>query len=341
MKFYGESPVRISLCNAGDTNYYIKEMGWTNLINATLSSGFYFCEIEKKKQDFIDYSYKNSFSKTGNYRRINDLNEDEPDLRLIIETIKKIAPYFRGNIRMYTNVPEKGGLGGSSSLVVSLIKALIKTTNIQNITPEKIAWMAYKIERINLGIKGGYQDQWAAAFSGGVNYLEFRKNKVFIEPLWLSEKLMKKLENNIILFFIEPRKGDSGDIHKELESRLKEKRKREEDINIMTKRRDNVLKTREALLRGDIRKFAELLNVEQKSKEILMKGLLTPKANKLYKGALDNGALAGKISGAGSGGCAFFIYEKKDKNKFIKKMNDLGCVNLPLKLQRLNTMGKM
>ncbi len=337
MKFYGKSPVRISLCNSGDTDYYIKEMGWTNLINATLSSGTYFCEIEEKKQNFIDYSYKNEFSKTGNYRRIGDLNQDEKDLKLIIETIKEINPNFRGNIKMYTNVPEKSGLGGSSSLVVSLIKALIKTTNIQNITPEKIAWMAYKIERINLDIKGGYQDQWAAAFSGGVNYLEFKKKKVFIEPLWLSEKLMKKLENSLVLFFIEPRKGDSGNVHKQLEARLKKNKKG--DIDIMLERRNNVLKTREALLEGNIKKFASLLNQEQKSKEKLMKDLLTPKTNKLYEEALDNGALAGKISGAGSGGCAFFIYEKKDKKKFIKKMNDLGCVNLSLKLQRLNTMG--
>ena len=65
MKFYGKSPVRISLCNSGDTDYYIKEMGWSNLINATLHSGWYACAVETKNQDFIDYSYKNGFSKTG------------------------------------------------------------------------------------------------------------------------------------------------------------------------------------------------------------------------------------------------------------------------------------
>jgi D-glycero-alpha-D-manno-heptose-7-phosphate kinase len=340
MKFYGRSPVRISLCNGGDTDYYIKEMGWTNLINATLNSGFYACLVERKKQNFIDYSYANGFLKNGNFRRIYDLNEEEQDLKLITETIKEVNPDFRGNINIFTNVPEKSGLGGSTSLIVSLIKSLIKTTKIENMTPEKIAWLAYKIERINLGMKGGYQDQWAAAFSGGVNYLEFRKNKVFIEPLWLSESLMRRLEDNLLLFFIEPRKGDSGNVHEKLEARMKQKSKKD-DILMMLKRRENVLLTREALLKGDLKKFAELLNTEQKSKEILMKDLLTQKTKKIYDAALSNGAIAGKISGAGSGGCAFFVYDKKDKNKFIKKMNEFGCINLPLKLQRLDSMGEI
>ncbi len=339
MKFYGKSPVRISLCNGGDTDYYIKEMGWTNLINATLNSGFYACAVEKKNQNFIDYSYKNEFSKTGNFRRIYDLNSEEQDIKIVTETIKEINPDFKGEIKMYTNVPEKSGLGGSSTLIVSLIKSLIKTKDMK-MTPEKIAWTAYDIERIKLGIKGGYQDQWAAAFSGGVNYLEFRNKNVFIEPLWLSEILMKKLENNLILFFIEPRKGDSGNIHAKLEARMKQKGKKE-DIDMMLKRRENVLITRETLLRGDLKKFAELLNTEQKSKEMLMKDLLTQKTKKIYDEALANGAIAGKISGAGSGGCAFFVYDKKDKNKFIKKMSELGCINLPLKIQRLNSMGEI
>lgn len=339
MKFYGKSPVRISLCNGGDTDYYINVLGWTNLINATLSSGTYLCEIEEKRQNFINYLYKNTFLKKENFRRIESLDNKEKDLELVKETIKEINPLFKGNIKLLTNIPEKSGLGGSSSLIVSLIKALIKTTNMEKITPEKIAWLAYKIERITLGIKGGYQDQWAAAFSGGINYLEFKKNKVFIEPLWLSEKLMKKIEDNLVLFFIEPRKGDSGNIHFEMEKIIR--KKKEEDIKMLLEKRDNVTKTREALLNGDIKRFAELLNREHMDKMKLVKNLLTPKTKEIYSSALSNGAIAGKISGAGSGGCAFFIYEKRDKNLFIKKMSKLGCTYLPVKLQRLNSMGEI
>ncbi len=337
MKFYGKSPVRISLCNGGDTDYYIKEMGWTNLINATLDSGTYFCQVEEKKQDFIDYFYINLFHhKTSSYK-IESLETKDKNLILVVETIKEISPSFKGTIKISTNMPERSGLGGSSSLVVSLIKALIKTKNLPYITPERIAWLAYKIERISCNIKGGYQDQWAASFSGGVNYLEFKKNSVFLEPLWLSEKLMKRLEENLVLFFIEPRKCDSGDIHKKLEAHLKKSKK--EDISLMLNRRENVLKTRDVLLKGNISEFASLLNKEQESKEKLMMDLLTKKSEDLYHYALDQGAIGGKISGAGSGGCAFFIYNKKDKVNFTKKMSSLGCINLPLKLQRLDSMG--
>jgi len=338
MKFYGKAPVRISLCNGGDTDYYIDILKWTNLINATLESNYYLCEIEEKQQNFVDYFYKNVFLKKKSYKKIEDI-ENEKEMILITETIKEINPKFRGTIKVWTNVPEKSGLGGSSSLIVSLIKALIKTTTPSHITPEKIAWLAYKIERITLGIKGGYQDQWAAAFSGGVNYLEFKKNKVFIEPLWLSENLMKKLEQNIVLFFLEPRKGDSGNIHKEMEKKAKKKKK--EDIQVMLEKRENVTKTREALLKGDINKFAELLRIEHENKLKLVKNLLTPKTDEIYSTAIKNGAIAGKISGAGSGGCAFFINSNKNKKKFIKNMERIGCIHIPIKFQRLNSMGKI
>lgn len=338
MKFYGKAPVRISLCNGGDTDYYIKILNWTNLINATLASGKYFCEVEEKNQNFIHYHYKNIFLKKEFSKKIESL-EDEKELGLIIETIKEIKPSFKGDIKIITNVPEKSGLGGSSSLAVSLIRALLKTNKTKHINPEKIAQLAYKIERINLGINGGYQDQWAAAFSGGVNYLEFSKDKVFIEPLWLSEKLMKKLEENIFLFFIEPRKGDSGNIHSLMKKNIN--KKKTEDIQVLLDKRDNVSKTRDVLLKGDIYHFSKLLNKEHEDKMKLVQNLLTSKMKNIYDSAISYGALAGKISGAGSGGCAFFLYNKKDKFRFIKKMNELGCTNLPVKLQRLNSMGEI
>lgn len=337
MKFYSKGPVRISLCNGGDTDYYIKTLGWSNLINATLESGAYFCEVEKKDQHTINYYYKNNFLKKSFYREINLNEENSDDVSLVMATLKEVYPSFKGDIKIWTNVPEKCGLGGSSSLVISLIKSLIKAKGISK-TPEEIAWLAYKIERIILGIKGGYQDQWAAAFSGGVNYLEFKKNKVFLEPLWLSEKLMKELEQNISLFFLEPRKGDSGNIHLALENQSNKQIK--EDKDLLIRRRENVTYARDCLLQGNIKKFADILKEEHENKLKLVPNLLTPKLSRIYSEALNQGALAGKICGAGSGGCAFFV-TLSNKNKFIKKMEELGCMNLPLKFQRLNSMGEI
>lgn len=340
MKFSGKSPVRISLCNGGDTDYYIQYMGWSNLINATLSSGSYECSVEENSQDIIEYLYKNTFSsKEGRYEIKNLKENKEENLSLVTTTLKELFPEFRGKIEITTNIPEKSGLGGSTSLVVALLKALLKLKKSEDTTPEQIAWLAYKIERETLGIKGGYQDQWAAAFGGGVNYLEFRKGNVFIEPLWLSEKLMRTLEKNLVLFFLEPRQGDSGNIHAEMEKKMKQHT--QESLSIMLERRKNVLATREALLQGDIQAFAKLLNIEHMNKEKLVKNLLTQKSRDIYAAALQQGAAAGKISGAGSGGCAFFIYERQNKSAFIKNMESLGCKHLPLQLQRLNTMGEL
>jgi len=340
MKYIGKAPVRISLCNGGDTSYYIEKMGWGNLISATTESCFYLCEAEPKNSDFIEYIYKNTFYKKEYKEIIKDIKKEKSEkVILITKTLSKIFPDFKGTIKITTNIPDRSGLGGSSSLVVSLIKALTKAKGEKKPNPEKIAKLAYDIERKDAGISGGYQDQWAAAFGGGVNYLEFTKNGVFIEPLWLSEKLMKKLENLLVLFFLERRKKGSGEIHKELEKRVKSV-KGKKDIDLMKIRRENVVKTREALLTGDVKKFAELLKFEQESKSKLDKYFLTKKTKRIYQKALTLGAISGKISGAGFGGSAIFIYTKKDKKNFIKKMESLGCKNIPLRLERLNKMGE-
>ena len=118
MKFYGKAPVRISLCNGGDTDYYIDILKWTNLINATLDSNYYICEVEEKNQNYIDYFYKNIFLKKKIHKKIEDI-ENEKEFNLITETVKEINSKFRGTIKVWTNVPEKSGLGGSSSLIIS------------------------------------------------------------------------------------------------------------------------------------------------------------------------------------------------------------------------------
>lgn len=338
MKFISNAPVRISLCNGGDTDYYIESMGWGNLINTSLLTHGYSCVVEPKNQNYINYTYINRFHNKKSEYKINSAEQNNENISLLTETIKEIQPNFKGDIQITTNVPEKSGLGGSSSLVVSILKSLTKSQN-KKLTPEEIAKLAYKIERINLGVKGGYQDQWAAAFGGGVNYLEFRKNNIFLEPLWLHEELMHLLETNLILFYLEPRMGDSGQTHAQLEKSFKTKHK--ESLEIMINRRKNVLKTRETLLKADLKTFANLLNEEQKNKELLNPSTTTSKSKILYDAAIEKGATAGKISGAGQGGCAFFIAEPKYQENIIKKLHELGAIHLPMKLERLNMMGSL
>jgi len=330
------APVRISLCNGGDTDYYIKKMGWGNIINATLSTHGYRCLVEPKNQEFINYTYINNFSKTNVNYKITNLNTKEDNLKLITTTIKIISPNFKGNLTIITNVPERSGLGGSSSLLVALIKSLMKM-NGKLLIPEEIAEISYKIEREILGIGGGYQDQWAAAFGGGVNYLEFRKNNVFLEPLWLHEDLMNWLEKHILLFYLEPRLGDSGTQHKEQEKNFQNDK---DKLNTMLKRRENVLKTRDALLNGNIYKFANLIRKEHYHKNSIDPKTTTSKSGFIYQEALDNGAIAGKISGAGRGGCAIFITEIKNRQKIIERLKKFGAIHIPIKLQRLHQMGE-
>ena len=172
---------------------------------------------------------------------------------------------------------------------------------------------------------------------GGVNYLEFRKGNVFIEPLWLDEKLMQHLEESILLFYLEPRIGNSSQTHEKLEASFK--RKKKETTKIMIARRDNVLKTRDCLLKGKIGEFARLLNEEQRKKELLNSNTITTKSKELYEIAISAGSVAGKISGTGEGGCAFFICSKSRQKTVIQALQQKGVIHLPLRLERLDKMG--
>ena len=329
MKVICRVPVRINLANGGDTDYYIKEAGWGCVVNATLSSHFYEVELNEDnnfKMDIVDY-----FDYAHNMNRTYKLDSDFSELDLLKASLKETGFNGRNSFVSRTNVPMQSGLGGSSSVCVAILSA-IKHYRNEQISPHEIASMAYSIERNRLNVPGGYQDQYAAAFGAGFNYMEFRNDGVSVENLNLSDEVIEKLEKNLVLYYISKRSVSGTEVHKAQEQ--KAALEWEQVKSLLIQKRENAVKIKAALLSGDLSQFASLLKIDGE-----LKNKLSPKASNefidsLMEIAYSNGAIGGKISGAGSGGCMFFYVPEEKQLQFKQAMDNSGAIEMNYRFQR-------
>ncbi len=328
------SPARISFANGGDTDYYIKDIGWGCIVNATLASHYFKCTVARKG-DSIHVKSHNMFDDSGIGGEISSLDLAGDNLDLIRATIKEVYPEFKGTIGIETNIPMKSGLGGSSTLNVALIAALSKLKG-DHTEKEDVAKLAYNIERNILGVKGGYQDQWASAYGGGFNYMEFHPGgRVNVMPLRLNEEQLRKLESSMCMVYIGKRSSSGSEIHSDQKKVLEATTVNE----MLVKKRNNTKAAREALLADDIPKVGELLHTEYEIKRMMSPKRSDSYLDDLYSAAQNAGAIGGKISGAGGGGCAFFLCKEGTKANVADVLRAKGAMVMDIKFQRHNDPG--
>jgi len=186
----------------------------------------------------------------------------------------------------------------------------------------EIAELAYKIERQDCKIIGGYQDQYSATF-GGFNFIEFGKNKVIVNPLRLRETIKEELLGNLILC-------DTGEKRQEKiydqiissQSRLAEKNN--EDTEILHKIKQSAYDMKDSLVKGDLNHFSELLDIGWKEKRKISPNISTTKIDKIYEKAKDAGVRGGKLLGAGGGGYMLLYCDMEKKNNVLKTLNKMN-----------------
>tara|TARA_Y100000310_G_scaffold296993_1_gene329676 strand:+ start:668 stop:1498 length:831 start_codon:yes stop_codon:yes gene_type:complete len=222
----------------------------------------------------------------------------------LISTNKKVGLSYQGNI------PTSSGLGTSG------VMNLIWLALISKIKDKKqLAENVYNLEQ-SQGLVGGKQDQYAAAF-GGINFLEFKDNKTKITRLNLNKKIIRQLENNLVLVYI----GEhySGFSNKVMINNLKKGKNTKNLIKI----RDIAKEMKTALLKNNLDKFAELMNQETENRRKLHKSIIPSSTQKIINLGKKHGAISAKILGAGGGGSILFFGNKaKLKRKFGKKVID-------------------
>jgi len=208
------------------------------------------------------------------------------------------------------NIPTSSGLGTSG--VMNLVWLALINKERDKV---KLAEMVYGLEQAQ-GLVGGKQDQYAAAF-GGINFMEFKKDKVIITKLKLKRNVIKELEKKLVLVYI----GEhfSGDSNASMIDNLKKGK----NINNLMKIKNIAKEMKQALLDGDLEEFADLMNEETVERKRLHKSIIPNNVQKIINDGLSNGAIGAKVCGSGGGGSVLFFGNKaKLRRKFGKKVID-------------------
>jgi len=220
----------------------------------------------------------------------------------------------------YVDAPAGSGLGTSSTLVVAIIGAFVEMLRLP-FGEYDMAHYAYEIERKDLNLAGGKQDQYAATF-GGVNFMEFyADDKVIVNPLRVKEQYLFELENNLLLYYTSTSR-ESAEIIKKQSKNVTDNK--ENPIEAMHQLKQQALMMKEALLKGRLNEFGEILDFGFQQKRKMAEGISNPLMEDIYETAKKAGATGGKISGAGGGGFMIFYCPANTKYKVIKSLENFG-----------------
>ncbi|HEY0296447.1 MAG TPA: dehydrogenase [Bordetella sp.] len=220
------------------------------------------------------------------------------------------------------DVPVGSGLGASSALTVALIEAFALAMRLP-LSPYEIAGMAYDLERVHLGMLGGKQDQYAAAF-GGLNFIEFLKGddgRVIVNPLRIHREYLNEFESSLVICF----SGQSRESAQIIEDQVAGLRQMDDKtIESMHEIKAHAISMKTMLLGGHIKQTASILQQSWLSKKNTASAVTNSLVEKLIDVAMDNGAWGGKVSGAGGGGFIMLLTDPSLRHRLIQALNKAG-----------------
>ncbi len=220
----------------------------------------------------------------------------------------------------FVDAPAGSGLGTSSTLVVAIIGAFSEMLRLP-LGDYDMAHLAYEIERNDLNMAGGRQDQYAATF-GGVNFMEFFENdKVIVNPLRIRQQYLFELENNLLLYFTATNRESARIIEKQSKNVIE---KNERSIDAMHQLKQQSLKMKEAMLKGKLHEIGEILDFGFQQKRLMAEGISNSLMEEIYETAKKAGATGGKISGAGGGGFMIFYCPGVSKYNVMDALKPFG-----------------
>lgn len=322
MLIRAKAPLRIGLAGGGtDVSPYCDTYGGS-ILNACINM-YAYATIEPRndgkiafhcedRKEFAIFDSTEKFDIDGKFDLLKGVYN-----RIIKDFIKKPLSL---TLTTYVDAPAGSGLGSSSTLVVAIVKAFQEWQNLP-LGEYDLAKLAWSIEREDLKMAGGRQDQYAAAF-GGFNFMEFSNNeKVLVNPLRIRKEYVNELEFNVLLYYT----GTSRLSAKIIESQVENtKRKNEKAIDAMHKLKQQSLDMKEALLTGNLSKMGELLNTGWENKKKMSESISNPIIDNIYATAIKVGATGGKISGAGGGGFFMFYCPNNTRYRVIDELSKLG-----------------
>ena len=270
------------------------------------------------------------FDASLSYSSRQDIDKDD-DLQLVKAALRRLTGTHEQGFDLYlhTDAPPGTGLGSSSAMMVALV-GLLKEWKGLALNDYQVAELAHEIERVDLGIAGGMQDHYAAAF-GGVNYIEFEEQRVVVNSLRLDYDILNELEYNLLL--VDTGKVRlSSDIIADQVSRYEAGE--DESVSALRELKHLAGEMKACLLRREWDRFGALLHEEWQQKKRMSDRISSPELDSLYDLARQEGAVGGKITGAGGGGYMLLFCSFDRKHAVAEALRAQGCDSRGVALER-------
>lgn len=314
------APLRISFAGGGTDVPPYPEMEGGCVLNATICR-YSYGSLSPRKDDRIRIQSLDF----GTQLRLDpkQLAVYDGNLDMVKAAIRRIKqPDSSGfDLLLHSDVPPGTGLGSSSAVMVTLVGLLKEFENLP-LTNYEIADLAYRLERKELKIKGGYQDQYAATF-GGFNFMEFSADRVIVNQLRVPRSIVNELEHNLLLCFTGGTRLSARIIEDQVN---RYRRGQREALAGLRELKRIAMEMKNALLQGRLQEFGSLMNYAWENKKKLSGKIVTPHIEELYAAARKAGAIGGKLSGAGGGGFMMFYCPFDRKHKVAQVLRRRGAI---------------
>ena len=322
MIYRSKAPLRLGLGGGGTDVAPYSDLFGGAILNATINMYAYATIIPRNDGKIILHSWdKNERYEFDSIEEL-PINGELDLLRGIYNRVVKDYAKKPLSFELSTRVdaPPGSGLGTSSTLVVAILGAFAEWLKIP-LGEYDMARLAYEIERVDLNMAGGKQDQYAATF-GGVNYMEFEKDdKVIVNPLRVRPDYLNELAFNLVLYYTETSRLSSKIIEQQSKN---VNEKNEKSIEAMHKLKEQAKRMKETLLQGNIDEIGKILDFGWQHKKQMAAGITNPLIDNIYSAAIEAGASGGKISGAGGGGFMIFYCPNNKRDEVIKSLKKFG-----------------
>lgn len=317
------APLRLGFGGGGtDVSPYCDEYGGV-VLNAAIDL-FAHVTVQKRDDDQVrlvaadrDQAWQASAS--------TPLPTDEP-LRLLKGVYNRFMADYAGGRALpltlvsYADCPPGSGLGSSSALVVAMVEAMRRFMGLE-MDAQTVARLAFDIERRDLGLAGGAQDQYAAAF-GGLNMMHFEADAVAtVNPVTVPERVMKELEASLVLYFTGVSRESAAIIDEQRANMKSHSARPLEGLHAL---KAGAFEMRDALVAGDLQRFGALLDAGWSSKKQLAHNISSTQIDQVYEAAKAFGVFGGKVSGAGGGGFMMFLVDPTRREGLKRLLSTFG-----------------
>ena len=324
--FRARAPLRLSFSGGGtDVSPYPEEHGGM-VLSATINQ-YAYASLRPRRDSRLSIASLD-YDMVARYDHPRRMRFDG-NLDLIKAVVRAMKVKRGADLWVHSDAPPGSGLGASSTLVVALIGALGAWLK-RSLSGYEVAELAYRIERVDMNLSGGRQDQYASAF-GGFNFIEFTGESTVVNPLRIRPEVLSELEYRLLLCYMGQTRESANIIDRQTRA-YREGRK--STVQALHRLKADTLEMKKALLLGKVDLIGELLHQGWEHKKRLDDAISNSRVDKLYQIARKAGAIGGKMPGAGGGGYFLLLTRFDRKHKVAEALEKHGGQVVPFQFER-------